>query len=154
MLPNKITYVIHQKHIEGIMPKGQLFFIDKEDWDMVKQTSWYVNSNGYLRSNKYGLLSRYIMKEQLTEKLLIDHINKNRLDNRKENLRVVTPKENMHNRTVTRNSKSGHNGVTWVEKKNKWFSRIKSNGKITNLGYYENLEDAIKARKKAESELF
>lgn len=49
---------------------------------------------------------------------------------------------------------SGHKGVTWVKSRKKWFAYIGFKGKQINLGYYDGLDDAIKARIKAEEKYY
>lgn len=79
----------------------------------------------------------------------IDHINGNRVDNRIENLRDVSHSENQHNHKTPENNTSGFTGVGWHAPLQKWVSRIKVNNRTLHLGYFENLEDAVKARKMA-----
>ncbi len=76
----------------------------------------------------------------------IDHINENPSDNRWVNLREATKSQNMMNITRIKSNKSGYKGVSFDNKNNKWYSRIKVDGKTHFLGYFENIEDAFKAR--------
>lgn len=80
----------------------------------------------------------------------IDHINQNRSDNRIENLREVTNKENMKNQTKYTNNKSGVTGVE--RKKNRWVASIRVDGKLLFLGSFIEKDDAIEVRKAAELE--
>lgn len=80
----------------------------------------------------------------------IDHINRNRSDNRISNLRDVTNKQNHQNRSKSSNNTSGHPGVSWHKQKSKWVARITHNQKLIHLGYFSILEDAVAARKAAE----
>lgn len=80
----------------------------------------------------------------------IDHINRNRLDNRICNLRDVTNKQNMQNAGKYSNNASGHTGVYWNKRDSKWQAKIKHNRKNISLGYFDKLEDAVAARKAAE----
>lgn len=79
----------------------------------------------------------------------IDHINGNTLDNRIENLRMVTHQKNTQNATLRKDSKTGHTGVTLDKISGKWHARIKVNYESIHLGRYENIEDAIEARRLA-----
>ena len=82
----------------------------------------------------------------------LDHINKDSLDNRIENLRLATSSENMSNRNIFKNNKSGYPGVCWHKQHQKWGVTIGINGKFNHLGYFEDLELAglvsIEARDK------
>ena len=81
----------------------------------------------------------------------IDHINGITNDNRIENLRDVSQSENMRNCALSKNSKSGHLGVYWVEYRRRWRSMIFENGKNNHIGYFLNKSDAVASRKEAES---
>ncbi|MGR3525067.1 MAG: HNH endonuclease signature motif containing protein [Paracoccaceae bacterium] len=83
----------------------------------------------------------------------IDHINGVRDDNRIENLRDVSRTENQRNLRMNRNNKSGQMGVYWLERCSRWWAFISSGNARISLGYYENLDDAISARKSAEIDL-
>lgn len=72
----------------------------------------------------------------------IDHINHDRLDNRLENLRLVTPSENRHNQTMRTDNTSGLTGVSWYKRRGKWLARLRVNGKGRHLGYFDDLEFA------------
>jgi HNH endonuclease len=80
----------------------------------------------------------------------IDHINGNRKDNRISNLRDVSKKENTRNKGKLRNNTSGFTGVSKNALTGKWISYIKVNGKQIKIGSYAKLEDAVKAREKAQ----
>ena len=85
----------------------------------------------------------------------IDHIDGNSLNNCIENLRATTHKQNCENRKgANKNSKSGVKGVSWAKNVKKWRAQIQNNGKVKNLGYYKNIEDAIAARIVAEKECY
>jgi len=82
-----------------------------------------------------------------------DHINHNRLDNRIENLRLVSIQDNNKNRGITELNTSGVVGVSWDKSRSKWFAFIKHDRKMKNLGRYECFDAAVKARKDAERKL-
>ena len=85
----------------------------------------------------------------------IDHIDGNSLNNRIENLRPTSRKQNSENRKgANKNSKSGEKGVCRHKKARKWKAQIQHNGKIIYLGYYENIDDAIASRIAAEKKYY
>lgn len=79
----------------------------------------------------------------------IDHINQKRNDNRWENLRDVTQRENIRNSTLRSDNTSGFTGVCWNKRKSKWAAQIQVDGKNKNLGLFSDINDAIAARKAA-----
>ena len=82
----------------------------------------------------------------------IDHLNHERADNRLCNLRSVTNAENSRNRSKSSRNKSGVTGVCWRNHANKWQAHIRVNGKLIHLGYFNNIADAITARRSAKVE--
>ena len=80
----------------------------------------------------------------------IDHINRNRTDNRISNLRDVSHKQNHQNKSKPSNNTSGHPGVYWHRWASKWLAQIKHNQKMIHLGCYDTIEEAIAARKAGE----
>lgn len=155
--PNKIRkrckYLERGNGIDKIyLTQGKFATVDKEDYDNVIKYQWIFNNRGYVGSGgdgKYILLHRFIMNAPKGK--VIDHINGDKLDNRKCNLRICYQIDNIHHQIhISRNNKSGKSGVHWNKAKNKWVSRIDAYGKRINLGFYDYLEDAIDARKQAE----
>jgi len=84
----------------------------------------------------------------------LDHKDRNKLNNRKENFRPATHSQNSMNKDLQSNNTSGIIGVHWYSSKDKWASGIMLNRKQIHLGYYINKDDAIKARLKAEQQYF
>ena len=80
----------------------------------------------------------------------VDHEDGNTLNNRIHNLRDVSGSVNQKNMKTPSNNTSGHIGVCWDKKRNKWEAKIKSNGKTIHLGRFTDMADAIAARKAAE----
>lgn len=80
----------------------------------------------------------------------IDHINHIKTDNRMKNLRCVIASENQKNRKLNKNNSSGYSGVRKI--KNRWQCQIVVDTQFIYLGSFNNLSDAINARKKAEKE--
>jgi len=135
------------------------FFVSAEDYEeFVDGYRFCLNSGGYViySGAKDGLhnkfLHRIIMDDP--EDLVVDHINRNRLDNRRENLRIVSQQENGMNLSMSKRNKSGVAGVHWNKTRDKWQAQISYKYKHIFLGYFEKLEDATKTRKDAEMKYF
>jgi len=116
-----------------------------------------VNVLGYkvIRINKklyYSHRLVWLYMYGLFPEAQIDHKNHNRADNRLDNLREVTQKENRINGTMRSDNKSGFTGVHWNKLNNKWIPRISIRGNNKHLGCFESLNDAVICRKMAEYE--
>lgn len=121
-----------------------------------KQVFTNVHHSGYLKGYALGktftahrvamalMLGKWPSEE-------VDHINGDKADNRACNLRVVTKSQNQRNSKRRSDNKSGHAGV--CRKKNRWIAYINKNGKRVYLGGFDNVEDAISARKSAQIDL-
>ena len=85
----------------------------------------------------------------------IDHINRDKSDNRISNLRLATHEQNAQNRLKNCKNTSGYKGVTWHKRDKRWQAAITIKGKVLHLGYYKNPEQAsiayIEASKKYQS---
>lgn len=88
--------------------------------------------------------------------MVVDHINHNRLDNRKSNLRICNQNENIKNQKIRCNNTSGYSGVGKYKQKNRncYYAKISINGKAKHLGYYDTIEEAIRVRKEAEQKYY
>ena len=152
------VYLKRDGYVVGITANTQKeFFIDEEDYNIVKHFTWSEKlDGGFIVSkgkNSGGYLHRLIMG-CTSPTQMVDHINHNRADNRKSNLRIVTNSQNQMNRTHTSSRTSGVRGVYWHKTKNKWTASIQKDGKLHHLGLFDNKDDAIKARKEAQKKYF
>lgn len=83
----------------------------------------------------------------------VDHINGNGLDNRWSNLRVVSKAENSRNMRRTKSNTSGVTGVQWLKSRERWIAMITLDKKPIRIGTFVNFEDAVRARKIAETQM-
>ena len=121
--------------------------VDEEDFPLISAYKWYPHKfgNQFYASTSTGILMhRLIMNAKQGQ--LVDHKNRNGLDNRRENLRLCTQSQNLHNRPSIGGT-SKYKGVSKVG--NRWRSYIWKNYKRTHLGYFSSEEDAAKAYDKA-----
>jgi len=134
---------------------GKIAIVDKDNFEWLNQWKWFCDRRGYAvrdsggRKNKKRILMHRLINKT-TDGLSTDHINRDKLDNRKSNLRSVNQSKNCFNTGLSKNNTSGYKGVQWY--KNRWVARIKINYEDIYLGRFVNLENAILARKEAEDE--
>ena len=151
------TYDITGKYGIGYTLKEEPFFFDLEDYDKIKDYCWHKSNKGYIvsKGNKIILLHRLILDlKSFNYDNMGDHINGNRVDDRKENLRIVNATQNNINRMIQPTNTSGATGVLWDKSRNKWVARIKIYNKNIYLGRFDNFEDALSVRKIAEVKYF
>lgn len=134
---------------------------DKEDYNKIKNYTWCkTGKEGYVSTritdsngnNMQIQMHRLIMSAP--DGTEVDHIHHNTLDNRKSELRVVTKSQNQMNRRISSNNSSGTTGVYYCKNAQKWRATIQKNKKSISLGCFDDINDAITARKRAEQEFF
>lgn len=131
------------------------FYFDLEDYDKIKQYCWREGQWGYcMTTTKEDNKGKFIQHILLNTNKTIDHKNRNKMDNRKENLRVCTMQENRINASIPNSNTSGFIGVGFDRRYNKYIARIKINRKQIYLGSYSTIQEAVKVRLKAEKEYF
>ena len=140
------------KHAKG---KNKYAIVDDEDYERLSKMKWHCahsyNKFYAVRNRPKKFMHRIILNYD--GPLVTDHINGNGLDNRKENLRIVTNAENVVNCGKYSNNKTGLKGVFFLKKRKKYRSQIVRNGKRYELGYYETKELAGSAYREKEKEL-
>ena len=145
------------QYIIGHANGNREFLLDIEDFDIIKGFCWTINNKGYLLNRKNQEFHRFILglyENDSFDDFVVDHINHNPLDNRKSNLRICKQIDNTHNSKIRRNNTSGVTGVQWMKDKNKWRASIEINNQKKYLGDFENIQDAIDARREAEEKYF
>lgn len=156
-------YEIQEDYVIMYTQKGEPFLVDLEDFWKVKDICWHFNKDGYVcarvRDSKHEKphnlsLARYIM--DCPDNMEVDHKNGSDtlFDNRKSNLRIVTQSQNCMNRKRFKNNKSGVTGVVWNKTKKKFEVSININNKCIYLGLYDDFDDAVDVRMKAEQRYF
>lgn len=146
----------------GYTLKGDEFWFDKDDYDLIKEYCWRYNDHGYVvatgNNKKIISLHRLVMHAD-ENNLDVDHKshpprNVHKKDNRKSNLEFVNDSQNSMNRAIRSDNKSGVTGVYLDKRSKKWVSNICIQGKRICFGYCETFEEAVDLRKKGELEYF
>lgn len=153
------SYELCDNYYKGYLEDDSFFIIDKEDFDKVSKYYWARNKNGYIccsaiNGAKTTMLHNFVLERDSSIKNVVDHINGNKSDNRKCNLRIVTQQENGFNRKIKSTNSSGVTGVCWDADRQKWMASIGFNYRHIHLGRFDNKEDAIAARKAAEEKYY
>lgn len=134
--------------------------VDDEDYEKLSKYTWFVvmkKSGPYIKRSEYYqpyngknfqvYLHRQIMNAPKDK--VVDHINRNTLDNRKENLRLCSTAENVSNAKKRIDNTSGYFGVYYSKDKKKYFSTIDSKKVTYHLGYFSDKISAAKAYDRA-----
>lgn len=129
------------------LSKGKYALVDCDMYNYLNQWKWYFRESrkgsGYaVRSRDKVRMHRLINKTP--DGLFTDHINGNKLDNRKLNLRSCTVSENNRNRSIRKDNKSGYKGVSWNSQNKKWQVQLSINGKTKRVGMYKDVHEAGK----------
>lgn len=157
------SYIINDNYTELIIKSNKYGVIkvkiDFEDIERCKDITWhYSNSRdipyicGKIK-NKNIKLHRYLL-DLYDNSLVVDHINRNTLDNRKCNLRIANYQENSFNRRVRSDNSTGFTGIDYNKRNKKWRAKIKYNNVNIHLGYFRDINDALVNRRIAEHILF
>lgn len=137
---------------------GYVSLVNDCDLDLINRYTWFVIDDGcnpYACSKKDGRhlrMHRLIINAREGE--TVDHINGNTLDNRRENLRIVSASQNAINRRKRSDNKSGVTGVYFSKAHNRWFACINIDKKKQTIGIFKTMEEAVSTRKEKEKEIY
>lgn len=151
---HNIFYLRENYYVGVTNNTNKEFYFDIDDYEKIKDICWYENDQGYIMgliNGNHIRMHRYILN--INDDKIVDHINQNRADNRKLNLRYATKQTNAINRKANVNNKTGIKGIDKISN-GKYSARIMINYKTIYLGCFENINDAVKARKDAEKKYF
>lgn len=150
--------------IEIQLAKGYTTIIDDEDadlsriqWGTLGKTRVYARKGVWSNKKVIDFFLHRIIAERVFDRIIskgeeVDHINGDTLDNRRINLRIVTRAQNMWNRKLNKNNKSGYKGVS--KDGNLWRAAIQKNKQRITLGWFKTPKEAHEAYCKAAAELF
>ena len=136
------------------LSNGNYFLFSPEDYEAVSKHKWSIGDQGYPHTT-FGGRPHKLHKYLMGHDSVIDHINGNPLDNRRENLRPLpSNKENIWNSKKRVTNTSGYKGVTYDKRKRKYMAQIKKDRKHRFLGYFDDPRDAAVAYDNAAFFLF
>ena len=138
--------------------------IDQDDYERLAKTKWFACRSGkslYATATSIRHLAkhhlqmhRYVLRAEPGQ--MVDHISGDTLDNRKQNLRIVTPTENARNsrRQTFPGKTSVFKGVSWSERDGRWHAQITDQGQNISLGLFDDAQNAARAYDAAALERF
>lgn len=147
------SYELNQNYGIGYTTKGEKFYFDLDDYELIRTYRWHIDDSGYVssgESNKKIRMHKLILENLLgldyfkEEQLVCDHINRIKNDNRKRNLRIVTSSVNGNNKEVV-----DQGGVSYSIYHQKWIAYINYENTRYHLGYFKNEKQAKKKRDQA-----
>jgi hypothetical protein len=146
------------------LTQGKFAKVDDEDFDALNAYRWHVSSTGYAVRNvphptgarRQTLLGmhRSIAGLEFGDSRNIDHIDGDRLNNQRKNLRIATFAENTRNKRRHANNMTGFKGVSWRKDVGKFWARIGKGKKNISLGFFDDAASAHEAYKKAAKDMF
>ena len=142
--PPEYQFVIKGDTAVGTLPDGSKFIIDTADIPMVSKRWWHKNQSGYVVSTKRNTkphkirLHEFLLNPHNLPNVIIDHINRDKSDCRRSNLRFVTPQQNCMNKSLSKNNKTGYAGVFFEKDIGHYRAKIVLNNRIIRLGYSDN----------------
>jgi hypothetical protein len=153
----------HRASIKKIpLTKGFFALVSKEDFDKLNKHKWSIFEREHTCYAQRGktingkqktiLMHREILGAKKGQ--ICDHIDRNGLNNVRENLRICSCLENARNSKKQKNNTSGYKGVSWSKKQNKWLANISYMKRTINLGYFDDIERAAFAYNVAAKEIY
>jgi hypothetical protein len=139
------------------LTRGQYAKVDPQDYDWLNQYKWCCSKDHYVGRSEYDRKTRkqyHVSMHSLLcyapPGMVVDHINRDPLDNRRANLRAVTPTQNVWNRKLPKPTRRTiYHGITWKQRRQKWEVRLTVNGKRRSFGYYKDEKEAARAYDRA-----
>lgn len=142
------------------LTQGQFALVDDEDFDELNKFKWYVTFYGYAarnipyQSGKRGLIWMHRVILSAQDEQEVDHANRNKIDNRRTNLRFATRSQQNYNTKLRKDNTSGFKGVFWRKRTCKWGAKIFLNGNPVWLGSYNDKVAAHNAYREAATKYY
>lgn len=130
-----------------MLPNGLHALVDESDLEVIDSFRWVSRDNGYVATNLRGERAQTLLHKLLVAGICVDHENRKRYDNRRQNLRSCTYQQNNGYSRKQKSSRitSQYKGVGWDRGMKKWRARGQSTGSILLLEYYDDETEAARA---------
>lgn len=142
-------YEFFEDYGKCVFGNGKYFIFDLDDYEKIKDFYWSDDGKGYARTHAMNRMLLHRLLMNFPEGMMVDHIDRNTLNNRKNNLRVATPKQNNENTNKRRGKSSKYIGVSLLKSAGLWRAQI---GKYF-LGCFKEEKDAAIAYNQKAREL-
>jgi len=140
------------------LSKGFETTVDDSDFEFLNRWKWYY-AHGYavrtvnLPNKTYQVRMHRVILD-VPDGMDTDHINRNRLDNRRSNLRIATRSQNVANTFVEKQNRSGFKGVSWKKSNHKWCVQIRCKNRVIHIGPFVDIKEAAMAYNKMAKKSF
>lgn len=139
--------------LSGRLGKEKFVLVDDAWFETLNHWTWNLSPEGYavtaFRKPKWQRIYMHRLIMGYPDGKVIDHINADKLDNQRHNLRACGRAENCRRYALPKTNRSGQRGVSWSKCGSKWQSSIQFKGQHIYLGLFENIEDAARAYNRA-----
>ena len=141
------NFISHVAFTEGTLPDGTHFLIDSDMTEAFASKRWHKKASGYIISKKRGQCKKHLSHFVLGvgDNVIVDHINRNKTDNRRDNLRIVTAEQNALNKSLSSNNTTGYVGVCWVSSNSRYVATIGKYYRKLHLGTFGDAKVAAAA---------
>lgn len=140
-------YIFENGYVRCEVRSGRSFLINAADYPIIRDYKWSVDRNGYVMTRGPDghsvKLHRLLTCAKKGE--VVDHINGEPSDCRRENMRITTQHKNTYNSRLPKNTTTGYKGVCFDKSKSRYMAHIHPDGKMVFLGYYDNPKQAAMA---------
>jgi len=144
------------------LTQNKVAFVDDEDFEYLNKFKWYAQKGGntfyavrneYLNGKHKQIRMHRVVLSVLDKKIMVDHADRNGLNNTKLNLRLCDNAENQWNTGLSICNTSGIKGIDYDKSRNKWRVQLRHKGRKYTFGRFINLQDAINVYNRKVKEL-